>query len=369
MLALAGVLAVSGCAGPSRTHDPPTARSPADLVEVTQPVQVVLVVLDGVRPREVFEGIDADLALQQGLAPSTSDTAERLMPNVSRLSQAGVILGRTSDNETIWASGPNFLSLPGYREIMTGRPSTDCQDNDCPSVQRPTLADDFRALTDDPRNVAIFSSWEGIERAVTRAPSTMVVSCGRRHGSNLDRITDDPALAAWFRAGEQASPEPGEQDFRPDDITAALGLSYLERVHPHFLFLGLGEPDEYAHKNDYAGYVRSLRAADRVIGRIATYLDEAASRGQRSLLLVTTDHGRGDDFRFHGGDVPESGRVWLLASGLGVLRKETRPVSRMVHLADIAPTIRSITGVGSIDRDRDDEDTTVSLLSPVGDPL
>jgi len=131
---------------------------------------------------------------------------------------------------------------------------------------------------------------------------------------------------------------------------------------------GLGEPDEYAHKNDYAAYLRSLRAADRVVGRIATYLEEAAARGRRSLLLVTTDHGRGDDFRHHGGDVPESGRVWLLASGRGVVRRETLPISRIVHLADIAPTVRTLAGVGPIDRDHEGT-ATVSLLSPVGSAL
>jgi hypothetical protein len=60
------------------------------------------------------------------------------------------------------------------------------------------------------------------------------------------------------------------------------------------------------------------------------------------VVFVTTDHGRGNDFRFHGGDVPESGRVWLLALGNRITRGAFAPAWRVLHLADIAPTVRAL---------------------------
>lgn len=41
---------------------------------------------------------------------------------------------------------------------------------------------------------------------------------------------------------------------------------YLRQVEPSFLFLGLGDTDEYAHRNDYRGYLRALGHADHVVG-------------------------------------------------------------------------------------------------------
>jgi arylsulfatase A-like enzyme len=60
---------------------------------------------------------------------------------------------------------------------------------------------------------------------------------------------------------------------------------------------------------------------------------------------VTTDHGRSNAFRDHGGFAPESGRVWLVASG-GKIADKGLVYSREPHrLADIAPTMRALLGV------------------------
>jgi hypothetical protein len=319
-------VAADGCAGAPRMKDRGAARAFGHGPSITPtPPQVIVVAIDGVRPREVFEGID-------------------LMPNLHRLAKTrGVLLGGPGQG-SIRATGPNFVSLPGYREILTGRPGA-CQENQCSPLEVDTLADAFRAVSAAPREVAVISSWEGIQAAAARRPDSIVTSCGRRRGTHLEILRGDAAARVLLETGESADPSPGSGEFRPDALTASIALGYLVREKPRFLFLGLGEPDEYAHAGDYGGYLGSLRAADAVIGKIDELLETTGAWRRDAIVFVTTDHGRADDFRNHGAGAPESGQVWLLALGARVGRPALLPSWQTHHLADIAPTIRALAGL------------------------
>src|SRR5262249_33742599 len=133
------------------------------------------------------------------------------------------------------ASGPNYISLPGYNELLSGRPSIGCTTNDCPRTTLPTILDEARAVG---AKVAAFSSWERLANATSVTAGAFYVSCGRDGDSNI-------------------SPWPGVADYRPDHITANLALSYYEAEAPDVFFLGLGDPDEYAHRGDYARYLNA----------------------------------------------------------------------------------------------------------------
>ena len=85
--------------------------------------------------------------------------------------------------------------------------------------------------------------------------------------------------------------------------TAALALHYLATERPRFLFLGLGEPDEQAHRGSYGGYLDALRQADGIIDELVHTLDRMGERGQRTSVFITADHGRAVDFRDHGSDL------------------------------------------------------------------
>jgi arylsulfatase A-like enzyme len=69
------------------------------------------------------------------------------------------------------------------------------------------------------------------------------------------------------------------------------------------------------------------------------------ARGERTVVMLTSDHGRSRDFKNHGGGYPESARVWLVAAGAGITARGPidAPVPR--YLADIAPTMRKLLGL------------------------
>ena len=72
-----------------------------------------------------------------------------------------------------------------------------------------------------------------------------------------------------------------------------------------------------------------------------------AIEGRRTTLLVTTDHGRAENFSGHGEGAKES-HVWLIASGAGIGARGPIFTTAPRHLADIAATVRSLSGLGTI---------------------
>lgn len=324
--------------------EPPRALHPGELRvpsiplgmerDPSRPHSIVLVAIDGVRWTDVFRGVERERGRSQGLRSSEILSARELVPNLSALAASGVAFG--DDDSTIIAGGPSFVSLPGYLELLTGR-KTSCLDNDCGSVSTPTLADEFAAEPGvGPHDVAVIASWDRLERAAASSPEHLIVSAGRTHGVTRDRLRYDRIASALLERGESDGPEPGSGDFRRDRATSAIALHYLKTQRPRFLFVGLGETDELAHKDDYRGYLTALVAADRTIGEIAAILSAYEREGRRTTLLITTDHGRGADFAGHGSYSADSARVWLVAAGDGI------PAERPKELAGVGRLIRTL---------------------------
>jgi hypothetical protein len=313
---------------------------------------VVLVVLDGVRWQELFEGVDPEIARRQKMPEREWVDAESLMPTLHDVLIArGVAVGAPGQGPEMRASGPNYVSLPGYNEILSGRPPSHCPDNGCAATRETTLPDELALGTAiDPRgevDAAVISSWESIDRAASRGGTDVVVSAGRHHGRSLDVLRTDDTERRLLDQASRSSSWPGEADFRPDRYTIDIALRLLETRAPRFLFIGLGEPDEFAHQDNYRGYLDSLRAADRALARLVGTLGRLGERGRRTSIFVTTDHGRSNAFRDHGGFAPESGRVWLVASGAGIEEKGLVRSEVPHRLADIAPTMRVLLGMNA----------------------
>lgn len=314
----------------------------------------MLVALDGVRWQEIFHGADPGLSAARGKGGDLV-TAEELTPNLHALMRRGVALGDLDASSPFLASGPNFVSLPGYTEMLTGRPSP-CQENDCEVKPRPTLADAFRSVegvsTDE---VLVLASWEAIGRVSALAPESVVVSTGRgmRGNRSLFVAPDDAGMSPLFRAGEIASPSPGNGWYRPDAFTRTLALARFERLpHPRFAFVGLGDTDEHAHAGRYGDYLEAIRRADRLLGELVAATDAWGPDAAADVMwFVTADHGRGPGFRDHGRSARGSDASWLVAAGGPIPALGVLGATEAHHLRDLAPTILALTGLPAIEAD------------------
>jgi arylsulfatase A-like enzyme len=262
------------------------------------------------------------------------------MPNFHRLTRArGVLL------PSIFASGPNYVSMPGYAEMFTGRSPARCQDNACSGPGEATIFDEARAQSERPGDVAVIASWEGVGRVAATGPD-VVVSTGRHGGAGMGPLLAHPETRAIHAEGARAEAAPGIRDYRPDSYTRRLALAYLAAERPRLLFVGFGDTDEHAHHGNYRAYLDALRGADAFLGALEEQLAAMGDRGKATTVIVTADHGRARSFRDHGDWAPESARVWLGAfGGEGTRFARSEGPVRTRSLADIAPTVRALLGV------------------------
>lgn len=318
---------------PAESRTAESATEPSSVARASS--RVVLVTLDGVRWEDVFAA---------GNGKSASNVANT-MPNLQRLVRdRGIALGGPGCTHDMRASGPNFVSFPGYLEMFTGKAPA-CTHNACPPVQTDTFIDEARSVASRPGDVAVFSSWSKYAHAVARDRRSIVLSAGAHavgKAHALGAAKTDPKLRLLFDVGAASSGYPGHGDYRPDEHTARLALRYLELVGPRLLVVGLGDADEHAHRGDIAGYRRAIRRADDFIGELDRTLGRMGDDGKQTAVLVTTDHGRAHSLRAHGAAFPESQRVFVAGFGAGIARRGVTCASEPLRLSHVAGAVRSL---------------------------
>ncbi len=270
---------------------------------------VILLTLDGVRLNEVFQGIDPRI---------TGEASRLIMSSLSGpLSNEGVLLGDRT-NTFVHVSNSVSLSLPGYQNIFIGHP-TRCLTNHCHSVQSETFPEKLvRTLHLDRLSLAGFASWGALANAFEHKKGATFFNAALtpvdlndpvHQKINQEQINDIPS---WNQEVEFGA--------RFDKYTFAHGLHFLKTHHPRFLYIGLLDADEYGHRNDYDSYVKMLQQYDFWIQELIETLKNSGEYGKNTLLIVTTDHGRGglpSTWKRHGILHPHSRQIWMYVWGKG----------------------------------------------------
>ena len=116
--------------------------------------------------------------------------------------------------------------------------------------------------------------------------------------------------------------------------------SHIQEFAPDFVFLYLGETDEYGHKYGWMSpeYLNCVRHAYTCIHHICATLPKDYH------VIVTADHG--GHGRDHGEDVPEDMTIPIVFRGRRFPAGES---ARPLHILDIAPTILDILGLEPCD--------------------
>ena len=176
---------------------------------------------------------------QYGVGASAWANPEDLMPNLHRIIDAeGVAIGAPGHGAEIAASGPQFISMPGYIEIFAGRPDRRCFRNDCVPAPMRTIVDDVRD-SGDARDVALVASWPNIARAAS-AEADFVVTAGRKLVDREDLLrADGPTAGSWTRARAPLR-FPGLGNYRPDAFTGRIALRRLAVSRPRLHLRGPG---------------------------------------------------------------------------------------------------------------------------------
>jgi hypothetical protein len=322
----------------------------------SDPVEnIILITMDGLRWQELFGGLDETMLgdkengtkdpkeLNRHFAAETPEERRvRLMPffwNV--IAKQGVVFGDQEDESHIRVSNGMNFSYPGYSEILCGFPDARIDSNAKINNLNVTILEWLNHKDRYPGQVAAFSSWDVFPWIINTERSGVPVNAG------------------WMPLAdpEHPSPELGQLDIlaneiphywaevRYDIFTFAGARHYLQEKKPKVLYVSLGETDDWAHSKRYDLYLDSAKRNDDYIRRLWETAQSMPEYQDRTALVITTDHGRGDDrisWRSHGDDIGGSDRIWA-----AVLSPTVDPTSDVVGQftqSQIAATIAKLLG-------------------------
>lgn len=301
---------------------------------------VILITFDGLRWQEVFEGMDSVLACDKAFNQRDSarifqkywsaDPRERrkkLLPFFwSLLEKEGRLFGNRHLGNKVDNANPYWFSYPGYSEIFCGYVDTAVNSNSHPPNPNTNVFEFIHRQKGFKGKVAAFGAWNTFDRILNEQRSGFPVFCGYEDygGSNpspLERMINDLKRDAYAPFG-QAEPL--------DVFPFYAAFEYLKVHRPRLLFIGLGETDEWAHHGHYRDYLDAARQTDQWIGAIWNWIQSDPQYRDKTTLLITTDHGRGDlvkaEWTSHGQRVRDSHEMWIAALGPGV-----KPGGEMRH--------------------------------------
>jgi hypothetical protein len=329
------------------------ATSAAAQQQPTRTRNVVLIVADGVRWQEVFRGADpALIQATQGVEdtarlsrdfarPDTPDARRTLMPFLwDEIARNGQIIGDSALGSNAHVTNGLKFSYPGYNEMLTGAPDSRIDRNDYGPNLNTTV---FEWLNQQPGfegRVAAYGTWGAFREIFARERTGL-----------------------WVRAGwEDAFPSPRNDRERElndlyatfvrywdnntfDALAHASVLEYLREYRPRVLFVGYGEPDEWAHGRRYDLYLRSIHRVDAAIAELWTAMEAIPEYRGSTTFIITADHGRGrgDDWTDHGRDIDGAERVWMAVIGPDTPATGVRSGEEVTQ-SQIAATIAALLG-------------------------
>ena len=322
---------------------------------------VILVMIDGMRWQEVFNGADPALIkearrtrvpgdIDDSLRDADQDflqaTAEQrraaLMPFLwGTVAKQGQIFGnRKLKSDSHVMNWLNF-SYPGYAETLNGFVDERINSNEYGPNPDQTVFAWLNAKPEFAGKVAAFGAWEAFNDIFNKAHCGFDVNAG---WDPFTAIPETPELAAVNKRklkGERVWPS---EPF--DDMPFGTAMEYIKAKKPRVLFLGLGEPDEWAHKQSYGRYLRSAHDDDGYIGRLWQLVQSMPEYKDKTTLIILPDHGRGegDNWNDHGERFPEASETWMAFIGPDTPALGERSHVHAVTESQIAATLAALLG-------------------------
>ncbi|SHM30997.1 phosphoglycerate mutase [Cyclobacterium lianum] len=334
--------------------------------KATKTENIFLITVDGLRWQEFFKGADSLFVDDTGMIKDQGsllpefwhqDPLKRrqmLMPFTwSTLAEKGQLYGNRAFGNKADLRNDMLFSYPGYNEILTGAPD-DERINSNAKTNNPntTLLEHLQQMPEFEGKVMAFGSWDVFPYIINEERSGIPVNAGfdKAEGANLS-----PAEQMINRMqAEIRGPWGG---VRLDPFTHHYAMEAIRKQAPRLVFIGYGEPDDWAHGNRYDEYLHSIKQFDSYLKELWEYIQTTPQYKDKTTMIITTDHGRGVEKRTwtgHGAGIPRSREVWIAAIGpdspaLGEVKQEAQ-----VYTAMIARTVFQLLGLSYPEEKADD---------------
>jgi len=316
---------------------------------------VIILMSDGVRWQDVFEGVDPQLLTadnahsdniprlkRQFARPNAKEQRRALMPFLwSEIAKKGQIYGnRALDSDVHVANGLQF-SYPGYSETLCGFVDPKLNTNDKIPNPNVTVLEWLWQKDAYKNRIAAFSPWGVMPYILNTERSAFYVNAG------YDLMLAPPVtpeIEMLNRIRLETASWDGEVLDAPVFYTA---LAYWKLHKPKVLFISLGDTDVFGHDGRYDLYLEAVHRYDdyaRLAWETAQSMDEY--KGKTTLILAV-DHGRGNgesDWIGHGLKHPDSKNTWFAVIGPDTPAKGERAKTQPITQTQFAATIATLLG-------------------------
>jgi phosphopentomutase/2,3-bisphosphoglycerate-independent phosphoglycerate mutase family metalloenzyme len=318
---------------------------------------VVLIVSDGLRWQEVFQGADPLLldARNGGNWVDEADLKKRywrdtpqerrriLMPFIwGTVAHEGQIFGNRTQGSDAHVTNGKAFSYPGYNEMSVGYPNPDIDSN---AFGPNPNASVFEWLNKSPElsgHVAAYATWAAFTRIFNQQRSHLVIQAGWMTPPKSGDSSKDALLQRLYDTTTRFD----EEDVGNSLLQVEL-LDYVRTAKPRVLFVGYGETDNWAHQGRYDLVLESAQRTDGFIKELWETMQSIPQYHGTTTFIITADHGRGSgpvEWKEHGVKEKGSENVWI-----AVIGPDTRSLGERTHIepvtqAQIAATVAALLG-------------------------
>lgn len=315
---------------------------------------VVLIVTDGLRWQEVFNGAERALISRAGGVSDTSallrdfwresDTERRmaLLPFLwGTVAREGQILGNRARGSMGTVTNGLKFSYPGYNEMITGALDRRIDSNSHGPNPNITVFEWLNAKPAYRGRVAVLATWGAFRDIFNAGRSGIDVRAGWTPPFPAPRGDRQSLINDLFRTTTRLW-----ADNAFDVLTHQTLLEYLRANSPRVLFVGYGETDEWAHSGRYDLTLRTAHQVDAFIAELWHLMQSMPAYRGSTTFIITTDHGRGDgmaDWKRHGEDVAGAEAIWMALLGPDTPALGERE-NGVFTQAQVAATLASLLG-------------------------
>ena len=236
---------------------------------------------------------------------------EKLFPFLwNTIAVQGQLYGDRLNGSEVNNANRYRFSYPGYNEIFTGYPDTAVNSND--KIKNPnTNVLEFIAKQPGYKDrIAVFSTWDVFTYILNTWINGIYVN------ADVDSLSFKVPSLSLINDMQFITAKP--LDVRLDLLTYFAAREYLKAYHPRVLYIAFDETDDFAHAGLYDQYLKSAHAEDAMMAIVEADSGDPQYR-DKTTLLVTCDHGRGDkikeEWTSHGQKIKDAGQIWIAAIG------------------------------------------------------
>jgi hypothetical protein len=317
---------------------------------------VVLIVLDGLRWQEVFDGAEHDLMnakiggvqdadqLRKDFWRDTPEQGRRmLMPFLwNVVAKQGQIYGNQHKGSVAQVTNGFKFSYPGYNEMSTGYPNPAINSNEFGPNPNATV---FEWLNDKPEfhsQVAVFGTWNTYNDIFRAKRSGLFVRAGWDLSWAASLTPQEQRLKTLYETTTRVEDDDAFDSFSHADLR-----DYLQTHSPRALFVGYGGTDDWAHEGKYDLVLQAAHQDDQRIAELWNTMQAKPEYHDQLTFIITCDHGRGSGlklWRDHDKNIDGAENIWIAVLGPDTpATGEMRNVSRTTQ-SQIAATIAALLG-------------------------